>query len=206
MQLKTRLAARLVAIRACVDCEYLGGPVLASGSTDVCIYVEPRLRAWDLQPRALGVKRMNATVAPFTGILTKKKRHGAPPGGRKPRYQPHRPPPTRAMLRIFARGIQDGVVDLEREWSKRAGIPVHIRVRTADGYPGMKTIEPCEPATTRPSWSAHVARIAVKTACAASHHAVIEATGAMMAVKAVKSRRSKRKRANKAFLKQFRRS
>ena len=180
--------ARLAEIRAHVDCEYFGGPVLGRGSTETCVFVEPRLRAW---PRS-SISRV--TVVPFTGKVTSTVFKAAPPGGRKPRWTPP-PPSTREMLRVFARGIQDGVADL----------PYEVRVRTKDGHPGLKTIEPAEPSNTRPSWSAHVARVAVKAARGARDSATIEATGAAAEWKAAKTRNRKRKRANKAFLKQFRR-
>ena len=184
------MQTRLAAIRACVDCEYLGGPVLASGSTETCVFVEPRLRAWDLRPHVIRTR----SVPKFTGELATRQVRTAPPGGRKPRWKPWHNL-TREMLRMFARGIQDGVVDL----------PYEVRVRTKQGYPGVKTIEPAEPSDTRPSWSAHVARISVKAARAASDSARNSAASAETEWKAAKQRSRKRKRANKTFLKQFRR-
>ena len=176
---------QLEQIRARVDCDFLGGPKLAPGSTETCIFVEPRLRVWDLRPHVIRTR----SVPKFTGVLATVP-FRAPPGGPKPRWKPWRNR-TREMLRAFARMIQDGVKDL----------PYEVRVRTKQGYPGVKTIEPGAAC----SWSAHVAWVAVKAARAASDSAVIEATGAAVEYKAAKTQRRKRKRANKAFLKKFRR-
>ena len=189
-----RLAVRLAEIRACVDCDFLGGPKLTRGpAVGGCVYVEPRLRVSDLRPYtprpSYAAPSCTRVVAPtFIYPLRKKRPRGAERARRN--Y-------TCWMLRTFARMIHDGVKDL----------PYEVSVCTKQGYPRLKIIEPAESSEAYPSWSAHVAWVAAKAARAASHSAIIEArvsAHAVRAARAARTRRAARKRMNDAFLREIR--
>ena len=77
---------RLAEIRACVDCDFLGGPKLTRGPVGVgCVFVEPRLRVSDLRlytPRPSWsvncLHERRVMVSPGRKFTFSRVRHGPP--------------------------------------------------------------------------------------------------------------------------------
>ena len=201
------MAADLLAsiVDALPTITYLGGILQRSVRVDhdaVYIDVEPRLHATNLQKRR---RRKRHQIPPFSGVRPHSRTCTTIRGLTK---GPWREPPQSGhqRLREFARHVRDAVVDFERTWSRKIGMPVRVRVRTHDCYPRVKTIE--ADARAGEPWAVTLTRFACDraghTADKAVEHALIEAVFAAITVRRAKERRTrsnKRKRENRALLK-----